>query len=31
MPLGTVKSNARQGLLKLRQILGDTIETGSKV
>jgi RNA polymerase sigma-70 factor, ECF subfamily len=31
MPLGTVKSNARQGLLKLRQLLGETIETGSKV
>jgi RNA polymerase sigma-70 factor, ECF subfamily len=31
MPLGTVKSNARQGLLKLRQILGDTIDTGSMV
>jgi RNA polymerase sigma-70 factor, ECF subfamily len=30
MPLGTVKSNARQGLLKLRQLLGETIETGSK-
>jgi RNA polymerase sigma-70 factor, ECF subfamily len=31
MPLGTVKSNARQGLLKLRQLLGETIETGSKI
>lgn len=30
MPLGTVKSSARQGLLKLRQILGETSETGSK-
>jgi RNA polymerase sigma-70 factor, ECF subfamily len=28
MPLGTVKSNARQGLLKLRQILGDTVREG---
>jgi RNA polymerase sigma-70 factor, ECF subfamily len=30
MPLGTVKSNARQGLLKLRQILGDTVRAGGK-
>jgi RNA polymerase sigma-70 factor, ECF subfamily len=30
MPLGTVKSNARQGLLKLRQILGDTVTEGGK-
>jgi RNA polymerase sigma-70 factor, ECF subfamily len=29
MPLGTVKSNARQGLMKLRQLLGDAISTGS--
>jgi RNA polymerase sigma-70 factor, ECF subfamily len=31
MPLGTVKSNARQGLLKLRQLLGETTEKGRKV
>jgi RNA polymerase sigma-70 factor, ECF subfamily len=28
MPLGTVKSNARQGLMKLRQLLGDAISAG---
>ncbi len=31
LPLGTVKTSARQGLLKLRKLLGETIDSGNQL